>query len=128
MAKVFQMTPEQEMQWMNWAYARPECIRDLALKFRPDTLYQMKSTGHRVTLFSISENRTLTVSVSGKFNFVAFERRVFGINPDDLEECELPSQDELTGSIGLSIDEVRALIATSPDIPSHSPLPPYSRP
>ncbi len=46
---------------------------------------------------SYSENGTVTVAVSGEFNAVTFERQVFGVNPDDLDECDLPAKDEVTG-------------------------------
>ena len=57
----------------------------------------MKSTGHRVTMYSYSENGTVTVNVTGDYNVVVFERQVFGISPDDLEECDLPAPGEFLG-------------------------------
>ena len=57
---------------------------------------------------------TLTVIVSGRFNYVAFERRVFGIKPEDLEECDLPRADEPLGSANMTIEEARAFLANAP--------------
>lgn len=93
------MEPSSEAQqgYEQWMTERPECVRKLVTKhgFNPWTLYQMKSTKHIVTIYSYSEHEdgtvTLTVSVSLKFNRVlAFERNVFGVKPEDLEECALP--------------------------------------
>jgi hypothetical protein len=84
----------------------------------------MKSTGHRVTLYSSGEAEdgkvTLTVVVSAEFNMLAFERRVFGIDPDDLEACDLPAAEEPCGAV-LSQDEVNdnldvLRVLTRPDL------------
>ena len=32
------------------------------------------------------------------WNYLVFERRVFGVNPTDLEECDLPKDDEVLGA------------------------------
>ena len=59
----------------------------------------MKSTGQRVTLVSYGEDGTLRVLVSGQYNCIVFDREVFGIAADDLEECDLPGADEMTGTL-----------------------------
>ena len=59
----------------------------------------MKSSGHRVTLYSYAEDGTVTVNVCGDWNVVTFERRVFGVSPDDLEECDVPDNDEPRGAL-----------------------------
>ena len=78
-----------------WAASRPQVIRDLIAKCPPDRLYLLKTSSHRVTLRSYCENGTVTVT--GEYNRVLFSRYVFAVNPDDLEECELPSADEDVG-------------------------------
>ncbi len=76
----------------------------------------MKSTSQRVTLSSICEDGTISVSVSADYNFVLHERNVFGIDPNDLEPCEIPSSDELVGSVLTqeqveeNIDALRVLV------------------
>jgi len=45
------------------------------------------------------DDGTIIVTVSGKYNFVMFERNVFGIKPEDLEECDLPSEGEKVGTV-----------------------------
>lgn len=80
-----------------WVATRPPVIQELCKRLPPDRLYRLKSSNHRVTLYSYSENGTVTVNVTGQYNALTFERRVFGISPDDLEECELPGPDEPLG-------------------------------
>lgn len=81
-----------------WLKDRPDSVRALAEKLPPNKLYKLKTSGHRVSLYSYSEDGTVAVFVSGKYNAVAFERHVFGINPDDLEECDFPLADEKVGA------------------------------
>jgi hypothetical protein len=90
MANIYEPTPEQEKGWVAWAAGRPKVIQDLAARFKPWKLYLLKSSGHRVFLLSFNESNTITVAVTGKYNLVSMERQVFGIQPEDLEECELP--------------------------------------
>lgn len=108
MARITDPTPEQEAGYAAWVAARPESVRVVAERFTPWDLYRMKSTGHRVTIASFGEQQdgrvTLTVSVRAEFNAIMFERNVFGIDPDDLEPCELPSPDEHVGAV-LTQDE-----------------------
>ena len=92
-------------EWDKWVEGRPEIMQKMCRKLPPDRLYQMKSTGHKVMIYSFSEDLTVTVVVSKIYNAVAFERKVFGIDPNDLEECELPDADEPTGSLEDIIDE-----------------------
>ena len=105
MANVFEPTEEQRADWADWVNARPEPIRQIvkAHQFAPWKLYRMRSSGHRVEIYSFEEQSdpskpvTLSVNVTGQFNAVAFERTVFGVSPDDLEECDLPKQGEVLG-------------------------------
>jgi hypothetical protein len=76
----------------------------------------MKTTGHRVTIASFSEDNSVRVNITGEFNEVAFDRGVFGIDPDDLEPCDLPGSDEPTGSaltgkeVDDNIDALRVMV------------------
>ena len=47
---------------------------------------------------------TLTVNITGEFNLISFDQQVFGIDPDDLEECDLPVEGEPLGE-ALNEDE-----------------------
>ena len=99
MARFENPTAAQECEWREWVAGRPESVREIAERFDPWALYRMHSTGQRVQLVSIFEDGTVSVAVFGEFNLVAFERRVFGIDPNDLEECDLPGPDELCGEM-----------------------------
>lgn len=92
MAKAFEMSEAQAVKWRDWVATRPDLIRQMCDQYPPDRLYRLKSSGHRVTVYSYSEDGTVTVLVMRQWNNpLAFERRVFGIDPiADLEECELP--------------------------------------
>jgi hypothetical protein len=92
MARHTEPTPEQIQGWKEWVESRPDPVKAVAKRFDPWTLYKLKTTGHNVTLYSFSEVGTVTVDVRAEFNEVLLhERRVFGINPDDLEETDLPT-------------------------------------
>lgn len=120
MARWTEPTVEQEQGYLEWVASRPDVVRVIAERFDPWTLYRMKSTGSRVTLASFNEDGTVRVDVSADFNFTLFERSVFGVDPDDLEPCELPSPHELTGAVltasqvDANIDVLR--VAVRPDL------------
>ena len=99
MAKIMQWDKEQENCWKEWVASRPPVIRELCERFPPFNLYRLKGTGQRVTVHSYSENGTLTVNITGEYNIVIFDRQVFGIQPDDLEECDLPLWDTKLGTV-----------------------------
>lgn len=110
-------TPEKLEEWKGWVADRPDPIREVAERFDPWTIYRLKTSGHRVVPRSFYQRNDgcvmLTVEVLGRFNFVAFERNVFGIYPEDLEECDLPGPDEKLGNQGLSIEQVKGLFNPS---------------
>jgi len=115
MANIWEPSDVQKTDWENWVKSRPDCVRKIAENLYPWKLYRLKTSGHRVTVYSIDEPKddskpTLKVNVSGQFNTVLFERTVFGIKPEDLEECDLPHQDELTGSLEMPIDVVKEML------------------
>ncbi len=120
--------PTQDMivGWAAWVQDLPERARVVAERFFPWKLYRIRSSGHRVKLCSIDEPEdpatpvTLKVVVSGEYNFVAFDRTVFGVPPEDLEECDLPSPDEILGSLNLTKDEAKSLFLNAQGLP-HDP-------
>ena len=93
MAKIAELA--DPAAWEEWVSSRPPVVQELCRRYPPDRLYSMKPHGQRVTLVSYSEKGTVTVDVSAQWNFVTFERQVFGVNPVNLEECDLPADDEL---------------------------------
>jgi len=106
MATLFELDQKQFDEWLE---NRPQVIKDMAAQFPPNKLYRME-TGHRVTLMSYSEDRTVVVKVSGKYNYVQFERSVFGVDIDSLIECDLPAPDEKVG-VELDQQETEQLLA-----------------
>lgn len=124
MARLVDVSPEQEAAWRAWVAERPTKVRTIAERFDPWSLYMMKSTGQRVTVYSFGEEDngrvTLTVNVTGQFNAVMFDRSVFGIDPDDLEPCDPPSASEVVGTMMTAeqadenIDALR--VAIRPDL------------
>lgn len=98
--KIIEINQEE---WEKWVSTRPKVIQDMCKKLPPGRLYKMKGTGQKVTIVSYSEDRTVTVSVDGRYNLVTFDRNVFGVDPDSLEECHLPSSDEPIGTICVDV-------------------------
>lgn len=94
MAKIAELNIEL---WDEWVSTRPPVVRDLCLRYPPDRLYRL-NTGQRVEIIAYNEDGTITVDVNMFWNYLVFERRVFGVNPTDLEECDLPKDDEVLGA------------------------------
>lgn len=97
--KYMEPTAAQLRGWKRWVSKLPAHVRVVAGRFDPWTLYRLKTTGDRVTVYSFSDDATVTVIVSGRWNKVMFERQVFGIPAELLEECDLPGPDEEVGAI-----------------------------
>jgi hypothetical protein len=114
MARLQEPTAEQEAGWKAWVAERPENVRRVAERFDPWSLYQMKGTGQRCTLVSFGEDEngkvTVKVSITGKYNFVTFDRHVFGVDPDDLEPCDPPGPGEMTGTMLTDDASIEAFI------------------
>jgi hypothetical protein len=113
MARIYEPSSEQQTEWLRFVESRPPAVRNVARQFSPWLLYRIKESGHRVVIYCFEENDdgtvTLKVDVTAAFNALMFERRVFGVKPEDLEECDLPGPCELLGVL-LSHDEVDANI------------------
>lgn len=119
MARLFEPTNEEAAAWTAWVAVRPDNVRRVVERFEPWSLYRMKSTGHRVTIHSFDEHLdgrvTLKVDVTGQFNRILHDRRVFGIDPDDLEPCAWPadpvgallSQEEVADNIDVLRTTIR---------------------
>jgi hypothetical protein len=109
-------TEKQLRGWKRWVRKLPKQVRGVAERFEPWSLYRLKTTGHRVTVHSFGDDATITVIVSGRWNKVAFERQVFGIQADELEDCELPGPGEPLGAVMTSeeakdnLDELKVMV------------------
>ncbi len=111
MAKVMELSEADLVEWADFIEGLPANLRPIAERINPWTLYRLKPTGQRVIVYSYQDDGTVTVIVSGTFNHVLHEAQVFGINPDDLEECDLPGPNEKLGSM-MTADEVEENIDT----------------
>ncbi len=83
------MTKIEELKASEWFKSRPPAVKKAVEKHPPHLIYRMKSTGHRVRLYSYSEKdgkcTECQVLVLKDLNpGIIFERRVFGIELDDL--------------------------------------------
>jgi hypothetical protein len=122
MSNYYEPTEEQRTAWDAWLEVRPPIVRAVAERFPPWSLWRLDLTGEdgkptgrfqRVYVLSYDETDdpkrpiTLTIAVVGRFNAVAFERSVFGIDPADLTPCDLPGPDDPVGSAGLSVEDVK---------------------
>jgi len=110
MAKIIEWSEDQRTVWNEWVATRPPIVQELCRQFPPDRLYKLKSSGNRVTLYSFSEDGTVTVNITGEYNAIMFDRRVFGVKPDDLIECNLPEPNESIGTVLTEENDVNAFI------------------
>jgi hypothetical protein len=114
MAVIKTLTEDERRGWDDWVASRPPVVRELARRLPPTRLYRLKVSGHRCTIHSYSEDGSVTVNVTGDYNRVLFGRRVFGIPPDGLEECDLPGPDEDLGDTsadaGYTDEDVRRIL------------------
>lgn len=99
MARFAEPTQDQLLGWADWVAELPKSVRDIAERLDIWTLYRMKSTGQRVQIVAFSEDGTLRVNVDPAYNLTLFGVQVFGVNPADLDECDLPSPDEAVGEL-----------------------------
>ncbi len=100
MALVLIWTTEQIQEWDEWLKDRPQIIKDMATKLPPNKLYRNKITGQIGVLVSYAENGTVRASFPNDLNFQMSTpggRQVFGLLPDDLEECEYPEAEKIVG-------------------------------
>lgn len=97
--------------WDEWVASRPPEVQELCKRLPPDRLYRMSPNGERVTVFSYNEDGTVTVEIRAEYNMVVFERNVFGVKPDDLEECDLPSPNECGVALLTEDEEIDDFVA-----------------
>lgn len=70
-----------------WKADRPECVQRLIELCMPDRLWRLKTTGQRGYIVGYFENGTLRLEFPMELNH-DWDLQVFGISPDDLEECD----------------------------------------
>jgi len=82
---------EQDNMLNEWLTGRPQAVKDMAYKVKPWYLYRLKPTGQHCSIYSYSEDGTVTISIEGHDSealdtvnkIIGFN--VFGIEPQDLE-------------------------------------------
>src|SRR5678816_4355857 len=99
MAQWMTPTEEQVKSFAEWRATRPKVVQDLIDKLPMWTLFMLKETRHRCTIYSYNEDGTVSVAITGGYNLINYGRRVFGIHPEDLVECDLPAPGELVGAL-----------------------------
>lgn len=114
MAIIEVWTEDKSSVFDQWLKDKPDCIKDLARRFPPYLLYRMKSSGHRVTIYGYHEDGSLSVSITGTYNRVIFNRHVFGVLPADLIECDLPGPGEPLGVELTELEDVLLYMASHP--------------
>lgn len=97
MAKIMEWTAEQRQQWDAWVASRPPKIQEMCSLWPPDRLYLMKHTGQRCTIAAYAENGTVRVQITGQYNLHDFDKEVFGVDAQNLVECDLPAPGEALG-------------------------------
>lgn len=110
MARIIEWNDDQQKGWDEWVASRPKIIQDLCRRFPPYNLYYLKDPGQKVTISSYFRDGTLKVNVTGEYNAVMFDREVFGIKPEDLEECDLPNASESVGTCLTEKEDVEEFI------------------
>lgn len=88
MSEIYELDKESFQAWLA---DTPEKVQDMAKTYPPHLLYELETTKQKVTIFSYSEDNTVTVDILDRFSLVNSEIRVFGIELSDLTECDLPN-------------------------------------
>lgn len=110
MARIYEPTKAQVRQWEKWVKSLPPKARATGERFNPWTLYLMAETAHRVTIASFADDGTISVAVTGQYNDgILFDRRVFGVAPDELEECDIPPEGEALMTPAEARDNMEAI-------------------
>lgn len=99
MARVIEVSLADEAAYRIWLAERPPVVRAVAERFDPWSLYRHSITGQRVMVIGFLDDGRVTVFVSADFNQMVpgFPREFFvpGVDPDDLEPCEVPAADQV---------------------------------
>jgi hypothetical protein len=99
LARYIEPTAAELILWERWVSGTTPAVRAVAQRFDPWSLYRRRSTGHRVFIDSFGEYPddrpvSVCVAVTVEFNDVDFDWITYGVPPDDLELCDLPTVEE----------------------------------
>ncbi|MGE0652020.1 MAG: hypothetical protein AB7P12_09745 [Alphaproteobacteria bacterium] len=117
MANIIEPTPELRADWKEWAKGRPTIVQENARKYPWWELFLLKTTGQRVSCMAYAEDGTVRVLIQPQFNsMLVHPREVFGIDPNDLEPCDIPDPATIINPTfeAESIDEMR--VRVRPDL------------
>lgn len=96
----YEPTPLERATWDAWIGDLPEAVRLVAEKLKPWRPYVFKPTGALVVIYCVDQPDdatqpiTLQVDVTSALNEgVLFDRRVFGVKLEDVEEWAGPEGD-----------------------------------
>jgi len=93
-----------------WVKCRPLSVQKLIKKRPPNLLYRMRCSRHRVEIVEYCEDDTVIVSITGKYNCIAYDRNLDGIKAADLVECDLPGPNEELGTLLDDKDDIASLM------------------
>ena len=93
MREIKKFNAEEQQVYDEWVAERPEAVREVILRKPPTRLYRMDS-GHNAFILKYDEPVdgsaiSVTVIIAQEHNphlLLVFDRHVFGIDPDALEE------------------------------------------
>lgn len=86
MAKINELN---QQEWDAFVAGLPPVVKALCEKLPPDRLYRLNTTGQRGMIHSYSEDGTVTMNFPAEFNPCSiFPLQVFGLDPNDIEECD----------------------------------------
>jgi len=109
----------QEGEMEQWLKDRPPVIAQMFRKRPPNLLYKINPSGSKGTIYSYSEDGTISLAVSGEYCLVQFPSRVFGVSIDNIEECE---PDEQVGTLCNTDEEILAVINRARERLGNPPL------
>lgn len=101
MANIIEPTEEKLKELEEWIKDRPQIIKDLYTRYPSYKLYQLDSDGcskclkRKVTIHSYNIDGTITVNVPRAFNISLTDVSVPNIPPEQLTECDIPTEEEL---------------------------------
>ena len=106
MAEIFRYTEEQEKIFNDFVDGLPSHLKELAKRFPSNKIFRHKKTNQIVMPNSFNEDGTMTVNIYRFLNNpIHLTKTVFGVDPEDLEEADLPN-----GIKEVSFDKFQSLM------------------
>jgi len=97
MAEIYTMSEEQAKIWDDYVKEAPEIVKKLSEKFKPNRLYKHTITNQLCVPVSFNENNSVGIVIPSFLNTrLVPSIEVFAVNPERLEECDLPDNIKVT--------------------------------